>query len=104
MGCTQASNVNRVSIAPMDNSEAMKQFGLSENETNKEGLVNTAPSTGDSPSAKIIRQDWAKLKQSLAPKNSIQLVNCFEAMKPLLKKAVGDDAELEHTILKLFQM
>lgn len=84
----------------MDNSEAMKQFGLSEQDTNKEG--NTAPSTGDSPSAKIVRQDWAKLKQSLAPKNSIQLINCFDSMKPLLLKAVGDDADLERTVLKLF--
>ena len=50
---------------------------------------------------KLVRQDWATLKQTLAPKNTIQLVSC-KVMQPLMTKAVGEDKELKEKVLALF--
>ncbi len=107
MGCTQAQNSNRIAIAPMgQDTESLKQFYTMQSqqqdiqrEFNQSGATGTL---GKSESGeKLIRKDWAKLKQTLAPKNSIQLINC-KAMQPLVAKAVGDDQDLKQKVVHLF--
>ena len=90
--------------------ESMKQFYRMQQEQQElirqyEGDIpdDTNQTTPGADGEKLIRQDWARLKQTLAPKNSIQLISCFEMMEPLLAKAVADDQELKTRVLKMFQ-
>lgn len=113
MGCTQASNVNRIQIAPLgQDSESIRQFYQLQQEQRElqqsydrrgsdPGGNPDAAGSGASSAERLVRQDWARLKQTLAPKNSIQLISC-EALQPLLAKAVGNDAELREKVIRLF--
>ena len=67
--------------------------------------LTTTPGGGSSAlgGEKLVRQDWARLKQTLAPKNSIRLIICLEMMEPLLAKAVSEDQDMKARVLNMFQ-
>ena len=99
-------------MPPGGDAESLKQYYRMKEEQQDlmrqyEGATATGAQDGEAQGAGqvgIVRQDWTNIKQTLAPKNAIRLIQCYGVMEPLLVTAVGSDQELKARVLDLFQI